>query len=346
MKSGFVRFIAATVVYSGFAVYLYRPYFEQFDAVKYLFVVSACAASAGCFLLSRRWVSSFWASLFAGAIYGFGPFLLGFARFHPTASFLAASIPWLFCPAAFLTRDKRRWVGLPLSALPFLAILFFFQVSVHYRLFAISTQTRLSLPDLAGLLSPLIASRRGIGSGNLIGFYHVPIAPLVMGLSMLLAARRSGTIAVFVIGTILACCPSFLEISPIIWLTFPILCCSVLVGVGLQGLACAASKDRSWLLAVTAISGVLLLATLLPASKFFQIFAGLEKDSTRAFATAAQMYLLGVVACGIILFMARAKLRLGWLRLAILCSAIAVDIFVGASSILERFFQGPNVISF
>jgi len=346
LKSGFGRFVAATGIYLGFAVYLYQPYFKRFDATEYLFVVSACLASAGCLLLSGRWVSSFWASFIAGAVYGFGPFLLGFARFHPTASFLGASIPWLFCPAAFCTRERRRWLGIPLLVLPFLAIVVFFQVSVHYRLFAISTQTRLHLGDLAGLVVPLVAAQRGIGSANLVGFYHVPIAPLVMGVSMLLAARRTGVMVIFVIGTVLACCPSFLEISPIIWLSFPVLCCAVLVGVGLQGLSSAASTDRSWLLAVTVISGMLCLVTSLSATKFLQVFAGLEKGSARFFATAGQMYLLGTVAAAIIFFMARAKLRLCWLRLAILCSAIAVDMFIGAGFIVERFLHSASVISF
>jgi len=145
-------------------------------------------------------------------------------------------VPWLFCPAAFGPKAKLQWLRVPLSALPFLAIIAFFQVSAHYRLFAIPTQAKLHLADLAGLLAPLVMTDRSL---TLVGFYHIPIAALIMGLSMLLAARRFGIMILFAIGTVLAFCGSFFNISPIIWLTIPILCCSVLIGEGIQGLVCA-----------------------------------------------------------------------------------------------------------
>ena len=62
-----------------------------------------------------------------------------------------------------------------------LAIVLFFRVSVHYRLFAVSTQARLHLANLTGLLVPLVIAVRG---PILIGFYHIPIAALIMGFSM------------------------------------------------------------------------------------------------------------------------------------------------------------------
>ena len=81
------KLAAAAVTYAGFAVYLYQPYFKDFNKLQHLLVVNACLASLGCFVLSRRWLATFAGSFFAGAIYGFGPFLLGLARFHPTAGF-------------------------------------------------------------------------------------------------------------------------------------------------------------------------------------------------------------------------------------------------------------------
>jgi len=333
-----VRFIAAGFIYVGFAVYLYQPYFKHFQAPDYLFVINSSLASLGCFVLSRRWIIGFWESLFAGVIYGFGPFVLGLAQFHPTAGFLAATIPWLFCPATFWPRNKRPWLSGPLSALPFLAIPLFFQTAVHCRLFPISTQTKLHLADLPALLAPLVMARRGITDINLIGFYHIPIAALVMGFLMLLAARRLGIIVIIALGTILAFCESFLEVSPLLWLAVPVLCCSVLVGAGAQGLARAGSTDKGWVLAVAAVCGVLSIATLLLATKYFQMFAGLGSGYARLFLDTAKMYILGTIAVTIIFFMARAKLRLTWLRLLIVCSAMAVDIFFGARFIVDRIF--------
>ena len=175
---GFGRFAAAAVIYASFAVYLYQPYFKHFNALQYLLVVNVCLASLGCFVLSRRWVSSFAGSFFAGAIYGFGPFALGLANFHPTAGLLAAIVPWLFCPAVFGPKAKLRWLRIPLSSLPFLAILLFFQISAHYRLFAIPMQARLtfSLGGKDSLLSDCVSSFQIVPPAKitLLGITEIP----------------------------------------------------------------------------------------------------------------------------------------------------------------------------
>jgi len=322
VKPALSRFAAAAGIYASFAVYLYQPHFKHFNALQYLIIANACLASLGCFVLSRRWVSAFAGSFFAGAIYGFGPFALGLAGYHPTAGFLAAAIPWLFCPAAFGPKAKWRWLSWPLSALPFLAILLFFEVSAHYRLFAIPTQAKLHLADLAGLLAPLV---RVNVSSAFVGFYHIPIAALVMGFSMLLAARRFGIMTIFTIGAILAFCDSFLNISPIIWLAIPVLCCSVLTGAGMQGLVWSGFADRKWVLMTVVIMAALSIVTLLLAAKYAELF--LET---------AKMYILGTIAVAIIFFMARAKVRITPLRWVLLCLAVAVDIFLGARFIVDK----------
>ena len=330
-----IKFIAAAIIYAVFAVYLYQPYFKGFNALRLrdLFVVNVCLGSLGCYVLSRRWMAGFGESLFAGAIYGFGPFILGLAKFHPTAGFLAAVIPWLFCPAAFGPKEKWRWLRIPLAALPFLAIVLFFQVSTHYRLFPVSTQARLHLADLVGLFAPLITAKQNT---TLIGFYHIPIVALVMGFSMLLAARRFSIIMIFTIGIILAFCDSFFGISPIIWFTMPILCCSVLVGAGMQGLASAGFADRGWVLTAAAIMCTLAIVTLLLAAKYFQTFLGLGAGYAKLFTEAGKMYVLGAIVAAIIFFMIRAKLRMRQLRQVALYAAMAVDIFLGARFMVDK----------
>ena len=348
------KLAAAAVTYAGFAVYLYQPYFENFNKLQHLLIVNACLASLGCFVLSRRWLATFAGSFFAGVIYGFGPFLLGLARFHPTAGFLAATVPWLFCPAAFGRapfcrfpfckkmakwepgpKANWRWISWLLSALPFLAILLFFQVSSHYRLFAIPIQARLHLADLTGLLAPLVMISRNLTP---VGFYHIPIASLIMGFFMLLAARRFGVMMILTIGTILAFCGSFLSISPIIWLAIPVLCCSILVGAGMQGLVSAGSTDRVWVLVIAMIMATLSVVTLLLAAKYYQIFAGLGTSYAKLFLETAKMYILGATAATIIFFITRARLRIRWLRWVLLCSAMAIDTFLGARFIVDRIF--------
>jgi hypothetical protein len=333
MSKTFRKFAAAAVVYISFAVYLYQPHFNTFKKLQFLILVNVCLASLGCFVLSRRWVSSFLGSLFAGVIYGFGPFMFSLAKFHPAASFLAATMPWLFLPAAFGPKGKWQWLRVPLAVPPFLAIPLFFSASSHYRLFAVPMQSRLHLADLTGLAAPLVAAEQEL---ILVGFYHIPEATLVMGFAMLFAARRFSILIIFCLGVILASCRPLLGVSPIIWLSFPVLCCSIITGAGLQGLCSAGLADRRWILVSTAFMAGLSIVTLLLATKFFQMFAGLGDKYAKLFLTDAKLYVVGTVAIAIIFFMARAKLRVHWLRWVILGSATAVDIFFGARFIVDK----------
>jgi hypothetical protein len=335
MGRTFGKFAAAAVVYISFAVYLYQPHFNAFKKLQFLILVNICLASLGCFALSRRWVSGFLASLFAGAIYGFGPFMLGLAGYHPAAGFLAAMMPWLFLPAAFGPKGRWQWLRVPLAVLPFLAILFFFSASSHYRLFAVPMQTRLHLTDLTGLAAPFVTAQQNI---TLVGFYHVPIAALAMGFAMLFAARRISVLLIFCLGIILASCQPLFGVSPIIWLSFSVLCCSIIIGAGLQGLCSAGLADRRWILLSMAFMAGLSIVTLLQATKYFQVFAGFGDEYANLFLADAKLYIAGTVALLAIFFIARAKLRLHWLRWAILGSAIAVDIFLGARFVVDMMF--------
>jgi hypothetical protein len=87
-KSGLMRMlhpVAAVVILSILAAYLYRPHWFQLGGMKLLLPLNSILAAMGCFVLARRWVSSFDASLLAAVVYGFGPFGLSFASYHPLA---------------------------------------------------------------------------------------------------------------------------------------------------------------------------------------------------------------------------------------------------------------------
>ena len=333
MSKSISKFTVAAIIYIGFAFYLYQPHFKHFSRLDYLLVVNVSLAALGCYVLSQRWIALFAGSLFAGVVYGFGPFMLGLAKFHPTAGFLTATVPWLFLPAVFGPKFKFRWLRVPLSSIPFFAIMLFFQISAKLRLFAIPIQTKLNLIDLAGLFVPLVAVKRNL---TLVGFYHIPIATLVMGFSMLLAARRFGVLIIFSLGVILAFCNSLFNVSPIIWLAMPVLCCSVLIGAGMQGLGSAGFADRKWILATAVIMAVFSIAVLLLATKYANTFAGLGSEYAKLFTETAKMYILGAIAVAIIFFMTRAKLRVHWIRLVILCTAMGVDVFLGAKFIVDK----------
>jgi len=158
----------------------------------------------------------------------------------------------------------------------------------------------------------------------------------LMGFAMLLAARRVGIVTILCLGTVLAFGSSFFSVSPIIWFTIPAVCCSVLIGVGMQGLTSAGFADRKWVLLVSIILGTFAIVALLLATKYFQIFAGLGTKYARLFTETGRMYILGTVAVAIIFFIIRAKLRVTVIRQIILSAAMAMDIFFSARFIVDK----------
>jgi hypothetical protein len=135
---------------------------------------------------------------------------------------------------------------------------------------------------------------------------------------------------------VLAFGSSFFSVSPILWLSIPAVCCSVLIGVGMQGLTSAGFADRKWVLLVSIILGTFAIVGLLLATKYFQIFAGLGTKYARLFTETGRMYVLGAVAVAIIFFIIRAKLRVTVIRQIILSAAMAIDIFFSARFIVDK----------
>ena len=322
-------------VYLVLAVYLYQPYWGHFDRLEYLVIFNSCFGGLGCFIVSSRWVCGFWGCFFSGLLYGFGPFFLGLAAYHPAGGFLVGCLPWFFLPAVFGPRGRWRFLRIPLSAVPFMVIVVFFQVSAYYRLFAIPTQEGTGFGDLWGLVAPLLMVERKM---VVLGFYHVPIAALLMGFSMLFAARRYGVMIILTSGVFLAYCGSFLGVSPVIWLSIPALCCSVLVGEGMTGLSSAGFSDRRWVLGAGVVMVVLSTGALLFAAECFQKFAGLGAGAGKLLVETAKMYILGVISVGIIFFISRGRMRFRWVRLGVLCIAMGVDIFLGARFVVDKIF--------
>ena len=325
--------LAAFFLYSAFAVYLYQPHFEKFDRQQYALIITAVLACIGCYILSRRWIASFLGSFFAGAIYGFGPFMLGLARFHPAVSVLAGSMPWLFLPAAFGPSGKLRALRVILSVLPFIVIIIFFQGAGYLRFFPVPKNARIATVDLVSFLSPLVAAKRG---SRLIGFYHIPIASLIIGFAMLIKARRIGTIIIIAAGTTAAFCKAFLGVSSIIWIAIPSVCCAIIAGAGIDAFLLAGAADKKWIITIVIIMLLLAVATLLLASKYFQSFAGLGAGYARLFVESAKMYIVGAVIIGIIFCIARLQLRMTIVRGVLLCCALSADIFVGAQCIIDK----------
>ncbi|TFG50135.1 MAG: hypothetical protein E4H40_01815 [Candidatus Brocadiia bacterium] len=336
MKKSLIQLLAAGVIYCIFSIYLYQPYFYRFSTSEYLPVMNCVLGAMGCFILSRRWTTSFWGAFFSGALYGFGPFMLSLGIWHGMAGLLAAAVPWLFLPAAYGPTEKLHWTRIPLSVLPFLAIILFFQAGANSGFYPVATQAKLRTADLASVIVPLVSAKRQL---NLVGFYHVPLAVMVMGFAMLIKARRKAVMAVLVAGVILPFCNSFLEVSPIMWWSIAAVCCSIIAGAGLQGILCAGFADRKWILASAILSMSLTIISLLLATKYFDFFFSAADGYAKLMVQSGKMYLLGGLAAGIIFFLTKTGSRMHWVRIVILCSALAVDIFLSAGIIIDQIFK-------
>jgi hypothetical protein len=192
---------------------------------------------------------------------------------------------------------------------------------------------------------------------TLIGFCHVPIAPLIVGIILFLAplklvmsggvaqrvrstaaltTRRFGIIAIFATATVLSFCDSYLEMSPVAFFAISTLVCSILAGIGMQGLASAGPADRGWILFAAILTGVLAIVSLLLATKYFQTFLGLGNKYAVLFVQAGRMYILSSIALAILYFMARAKVRMLPIRLAVVCAPIAIDFYLSATDIIDK----------
>jgi len=322
---------AAAVLYIALGVYLYQPYFKYFNLHQYLVVAGSVCGALGCFVLSRRWINAFGALLFAGAIYGFSPFALGFAAYHPSAAFPLAVLPWLFCPATFWRAHQNKTLlttvaSAVLALLPFLVISLFFRLCAQPRfgpLFPLPLDTKLHLADVLGLVAPLALKPHEFT----FGFYHVPLVIGLMGLFMYLAVHRIKVMIIVAAGLVLAFTGPVLQTPSIVWALIPMLYCSVLIGLGSQALTLTGRADTKWILLCLAAAAALALVTILPALK-----------SPGAFLTSAKMYVLACVLMSSIFFITKAGCRWRTLRWVLLYAGLGIDILLGARFIVDKIF--------
>ena len=330
------KLAAAAIIYIVFAIYLYQPYLKNFGPAHcsyVLLIFSAAAGSFGCLLLSRRWVGSLAGSFLAGAIFGFGPFMLGLSRFHPSVSILAAAVPWLLLPASLIQKRKWRFLLIALSLLPFLAIIIFFQLASFYHFYPVPLQVKLTPADLLGIAWPLAAAEKNL---NTIGFYHIAPAAMIIGILLMIQARRGGTFLILAAGVAASFFPPFLNISPIIWFAIPAACLAVLAGVGIEALALAGAADKKWILLIILFFLVLSGLSFLAAQGHIQLPAALLPINIALFNYTVRIYLLGAAVSILIFAIVRSRMRFVIIRRIMLFAAIIVDIFFGAQFIISK----------
>jgi hypothetical protein len=324
-------FIAAVVIYIAFAIYLYLPHLNHFSPYRPLLIPAAVVAAAGTYLLSTRWISSPIASFFAGLLYAFGPFTLGFALYHPAASLLVAVLPFALLPAAFWPHKPFRLAPLvtaALATLPFITIFAFFTIAAQYGFFPIPHNQKLCLTPYVGLLTPLILKPLHFPYP---GFYHIAIAPLIFGMFLFFRIHRIGAIAFCVVGIALACYAAIGETTPIVWALLPTLCFSIVAALGLEGLVIASAADRDSL-----ANCAVCMAAVAAASAIVAFNAATGMDTL--FFRAAAWYTAAAFAVYLILLLATKERRARIFRWSLLSLLLAVDIFLAARTIIDKLF--------
>ncbi|MCK4959070.1 MAG: hypothetical protein KAT00_06710, partial [Planctomycetes bacterium] len=183
---------AALGLYITLAVCLYHPYLNSFAPIDFFFLFNSAIGALGCFVITMRWVSVFWAALLAGAVYGFSPYALSFAAYHPFAGLAVAATPWLFTPAVFWkcrcrsnqTQANRREttsaaiITAALFALPFIII-----AAAFWTFAQPFAGPFFPLPHLNPVHTNIITliAPTALDAQFAFSFYHIPLAAAVMG---------------------------------------------------------------------------------------------------------------------------------------------------------------------
>lgn len=323
--------IVAVIFYMLAAAYLYHPYLGKAGQFRVSSGVSIVIGSTGVFFLSRRWLLSFSASFIAGAVYGFGPLMLGLGRFHWATFVLCGMMPWLFVPCVYWSR-KNKAAEAVLAIVPFAVIILFFQLAQSVRLFPAPIRSGLVAADVGGFICPVFGVKKGLMG---LGFYHCAMGSLLIGTTMAIKARRTSVFIVMMISVLLTFFGASFRVSPVIWLSIFAVCGAVICGEGIQGVLMAGVSDVKWLCGAVIIMVVCAVLSMFFAGRADEVFAGLGNGYEKIFNFEAKMYLISAAVTAIIAILALSRTRAKWFRAAMLSAAFAVDIYLSASMIVD-----------
>lgn len=323
--------IAAVILYASLGIFLYLPQFSLDNKKAVIYGFHAVAAAWGAYFISKRWVKSWTPSLFAGFIYGFGPFAVSFKAFHPLAGLSFAMVPWLLLPAVYWRRGKspgaiRFSIRGLLTLLPFVAIALLFWITAQQwvgPVFMMPKEQGLAVKDFTDLILPLYNP----GSEVVFGLYHGSLIFAVMGVFVYIKLQRIALLIPIAAGFVLSFSQPVFLVSPIVWAAFPILFLAVLCGLGFQAFLWAGKADTKWIVTCAAAATALAAFT---AGIMITPFAG------RVFELTAILYALTAVALWILLALIRLNLRWPWFKWAILTSAITIDLLFSARYLVDK----------
>jgi len=328
-----MAFIAVVIASSALTYYLYSPYSSRFASAYYIVPLSHIVAAVGAFMFSRRWIGSQIASFFAAILYAYGPFAISLDPWHPAIPALFAVIPWFFCPAAFwpswfpsamkLPASIRLVITMTLSFLPLVPIALVFKGLPQLHIFPMPVRSALTWQDLVTLVEPAHLT----GARFSIGFYHVAVPALALGLAMFIRLKRILPGLLLLAAAVLAFLPPVLQISPVIWAAIAVLGLSLMIGLGLEGLTLIGSADRKWLIASLIVT-ILALATSLAI--------GLSQTPQDLFS--ARLFVIALMPPAFIAFMVWRNMRIRQLRWLFLATALSIDIVASSRQLLDVIF--------
>jgi hypothetical protein len=190
----------------------------------------------------------------------------------------------------------------------------------------------MSPTDWISWLAPCLAANRGT---ILTGVYHVPNAALIVGLAMLVKARRWPVIIVMVAALAMATWPPFALGYPAVWLCLASMWVAVMVGLGVDGLIWAGWPDRRWITIDLMLNAGLAVAGLVTAYALTkQAPASQIEDLLYVF----RMYGIGMAWLGLVLSVILTRERLIGLRQVLAVVAIGLDIVLSARAIVDTLF--------
>ena len=253
----------------------------------------------------------------------------GFALYHPAASLLIAVLPFTLLPAAFWPHRPFRWAPLitaALALLPFVMIISFFLTAAHYGLYPIPRNQRLQLAPFTGLMTPLILEAAAF---SLSGVLSCRRCPAYFRIVFIFPNSPHGAIAFCLIGIALSFYAAIGQTSPIVWALLPILCFSILTGVGFQGLIVASNADKNALANCSVLMAV--IAAVSAAAAY-------NSPESTLFFRAASWYIVAAFGVYLVMILAINERRMHLLRWLALLFPAAVDIFISARIIVDKIF--------
>jgi len=326
--------IAAAAIYACFAVFLCMHAGKVNKAVV-AFAVNGVAAAWGAYFVSRRWVNNWTPSLFAGAVYGFGPFAVSFELFHPLASLSFMMVPWLFLPSVYWHKGKspgamRFCVRAMLSLLPFAGIILLFWLPAQTwagPVFLMPLDLSMTVKDFTEVIFPL----RQTGGMVEFGLYHCSVVLALMGLFVFYKLKRVAFLIPISAGLVLSFCEPVLQVSPIAWAAFPMLFLSMLSGLGFQAMVSAGKADSKWVITCGVFVSIL-------AVFFGAMMIRIVDPFRTMYEVTASMYGLTAVGIWMILFFIHAFPRRNQFRWLLLTAIMVIDLLFSARYLMDVLF--------